>query len=321
MECNYPVTDHELLAIYLACQRQHCYLHGAESTVVYTDHKALVHLLTQPLLNPRQTSWVEKLAEFHLDIQYIAGPANIVANGFLQPPITTKLQLISDPTMHSSLIDWLALLALYANLDQSISAGVSTFQASRMPQTLCCTKCQALHLCHGVFATCKHIEHTCRLCSAVFTQCPAVQANPLVVLGLGLVGSQLAISWLSNLSDIPLAIQSLQSSSIPARARGGTKPCFLELLSGVEAAQCALLVLEPLFLQCVSELTFYWLPNLSPHLAHEFQRVVAYTKAHEPTFVVCKVHCAQLVYYYHPVQPSLELLIIPPGGGLCQLLL
>ena len=52
-ECNYPVTDHELLAIFLTCQQWHCYLHGAESTVVYTDHKALVHLFTQPLLNPR----------------------------------------------------------------------------------------------------------------------------------------------------------------------------------------------------------------------------------------------------------------------------
>ena len=43
-ECNYPVTEHELLAIFLACQWWCCYLLGAESTVVYTDHKALVHL-------------------------------------------------------------------------------------------------------------------------------------------------------------------------------------------------------------------------------------------------------------------------------------
>ena len=46
IECNYPVTDHELLAIFLAYQQWHCYLHGAEPTVVYTDHKALVHLFT-----------------------------------------------------------------------------------------------------------------------------------------------------------------------------------------------------------------------------------------------------------------------------------
>ena len=52
MECNYPVTDHKLLAIFLTCQWWHCHLHGAESTAVYTDHKALVHLFTQPLLKP-----------------------------------------------------------------------------------------------------------------------------------------------------------------------------------------------------------------------------------------------------------------------------
>ena len=51
MECNYPVTDRKFLAIFLAYQQCHCYLHGAKSTVVYTDLKALVHLFTQPLLN------------------------------------------------------------------------------------------------------------------------------------------------------------------------------------------------------------------------------------------------------------------------------
>ena len=60
---------------------------------------------------------MEKLAEFHLDIQYITGPANIVADGLSQPPVTTELQLVSVPTMHLSLLDWLALVALYADLD------------------------------------------------------------------------------------------------------------------------------------------------------------------------------------------------------------
>ena len=46
MECNYLVTDHELPTIFLACQQWYCYLHGAGSTVVYTDHKVLVHLFT-----------------------------------------------------------------------------------------------------------------------------------------------------------------------------------------------------------------------------------------------------------------------------------
>ena len=60
---------------------------------------------------------MEKLAEFHLDIQYIAGPTNIVADGLSQLPVTTELQLISDPTMRLSLIDWLALVTPHADLD------------------------------------------------------------------------------------------------------------------------------------------------------------------------------------------------------------
>ena len=46
MECNYLVTDRKLLAIFLAYQKWRCYLHRAELRVVYTDHKALVHLFT-----------------------------------------------------------------------------------------------------------------------------------------------------------------------------------------------------------------------------------------------------------------------------------
>ena len=45
-ECSYPVTNHELLAIFLEYQRLCFYLHGVESTVVYIDLKALVHLFT-----------------------------------------------------------------------------------------------------------------------------------------------------------------------------------------------------------------------------------------------------------------------------------
>ena len=38
-------------------------------------------------------------------------------DGLSQPPVTTKLQIVSDPTVHSSLIDWLALVVPHADLD------------------------------------------------------------------------------------------------------------------------------------------------------------------------------------------------------------
>ena len=76
-------------------------------------------------------------------------------------------------------------------------------------------------------------------------------------------------------------------------------------------------LLSALPLQHVSELTFSLSPDLSPHVAHEFQRIVARAEARDPAFVVRKVYGARLVYYHHPAQPSWELVLIPPGGGLC----
>jgi len=82
---------------------------------------------------------MEKLAEFHLDIRYIAGPANVVVDGLSRPPATTELQLLSDPTVRQTLLDWLAIVAPHVDLDECVSAGVSSLVASRMPQTLHCT--------------------------------------------------------------------------------------------------------------------------------------------------------------------------------------
>ena len=76
---------------------------------------------------------MEKLAEFHLDIQHIAGLDNVVVDSLSQPPVSTKLQLVSAPIMHSSLLDWLALVAPHAGLDLCISAGVSALLASCTP--------------------------------------------------------------------------------------------------------------------------------------------------------------------------------------------
>ena len=75
---------------------------------------------------------------------------------------------------------------------------------------------------------------------------------------------------LPSSSDVPLAIWSLQSTSVLARASGGMWPCSLELFSGVEAAWYSSLVLEHSFFQRVCELMFGLSPNLPPHVAREF---------------------------------------------------
>ena len=78
-EARYHVTDRELMAIYAACMKWCQYLHGNRCTV-YTDHKALTYIYTQPHLNFRQARWLERLAEIDLHIVYKPGIANVSAD-------------------------------------------------------------------------------------------------------------------------------------------------------------------------------------------------------------------------------------------------
>ena len=135
-KCSCPDTNRVLFMILFTYQCQHCYLYCSSLIVVYTDHKPLVQLFSQLLLNLHQMFWVEKPTQFHLDIQCIAGLANIVADELSQPPVTIKLHLISDPTLHQSLVIWLHIVAVHIDLDEVIYVGASILQASRTPQTI-----------------------------------------------------------------------------------------------------------------------------------------------------------------------------------------
>ena len=86
-ERNYPVHEQELLAIIIALRAWRHYLHGSHFTiVVQTDHKSLQHLKTQPHLSPRQTRWLDLIAEFDFDIVYVEGEQNVVADGLSRRP-------------------------------------------------------------------------------------------------------------------------------------------------------------------------------------------------------------------------------------------
>jgi hypothetical protein len=47
---------------------------------IYTDHKSLKYLFTQPDLNMRQRRWLELINDYELEIHYHPGKANVVAN-------------------------------------------------------------------------------------------------------------------------------------------------------------------------------------------------------------------------------------------------
>nr|AAO19383.1 putative polyprotein [Oryza sativa Japonica Group]ABF98353.1 retrotransposon protein, putative, Ty3-gypsy subclass [Oryza sativa Japonica Group] len=78
-EKNYPTHDLELDAVVHALKIWRHYLFGTR-TEVYTDHKSLKYIFTQPDLNMRQRRWLELIKDYDMGIHYHPGKANVVAD-------------------------------------------------------------------------------------------------------------------------------------------------------------------------------------------------------------------------------------------------
>ncbi|WVZ81406.1 hypothetical protein U9M48_028786 [Paspalum notatum var. saurae] len=78
-EANYPTHDLELAAVVHALKIWRHYLLG-NTCHIYTDHKSLKYIFTQPELNMRQRQWLELIKDYDLEIHYHPGKANVVAD-------------------------------------------------------------------------------------------------------------------------------------------------------------------------------------------------------------------------------------------------
>ena len=78
-ESNYPTHDLELAAVVHALKTWRHHLVGRRCEI-YTDHKSLKYIFTQPDLNLRQRRWLEFIKDYDLGIHYHPGKANMVAN-------------------------------------------------------------------------------------------------------------------------------------------------------------------------------------------------------------------------------------------------
>ncbi|WVZ97867.1 hypothetical protein U9M48_043375 [Paspalum notatum var. saurae] len=78
-EVNYPTHDLELLAVVYALKKWRHYLLG-NTCHIYTDHKSLKYIFTQPELNMRQRRWLELIKDYDLEVHYRPGKANVVAD-------------------------------------------------------------------------------------------------------------------------------------------------------------------------------------------------------------------------------------------------
>jgi ribonuclease HI len=78
-EEHYTSHDLELLAVVHTLKIWRHYLLG-NLVHIYTDHKSLKYLFTQPDLNMRQRIWLELIKDFELEVYYHPGKANVVAD-------------------------------------------------------------------------------------------------------------------------------------------------------------------------------------------------------------------------------------------------
>ena len=75
--------DLELAAVMHALKIWRHYLIGNKCEI-YTDHKSLKYIFTQPDLNIRQRRWLELVKDYNVEIHYHPGKANVVADALSQ---------------------------------------------------------------------------------------------------------------------------------------------------------------------------------------------------------------------------------------------
>ena len=103
-ETKYPVHERELLAIVCALRHWRHYLMGSK-ILVATDHHSLKFLKGQRTISDRQTRWMETLKDYDLNIEYIPGKTNVVADALSR--ITMDLNELHLTDRGSDLADLL----------------------------------------------------------------------------------------------------------------------------------------------------------------------------------------------------------------------
>ena len=91
-EVNYPTHDLELAAVVRALKIWRQYLLG-NVCHIYTDHKSLKYIFTQPKLNMRHRRWLEFIKDYNLEVHYHPGKVNVVVDAFITEHIKRFLDI------------------------------------------------------------------------------------------------------------------------------------------------------------------------------------------------------------------------------------
>ena len=101
-ELNWPTHDKELFGIVFMVKTCKPYLQGRKVTI-YTDHKSLQYVKTQPHLSAKQTRWVQFLDTFDWEVQYKEGKLNVVADAVSRrPDLQDTNNIMNDNNSHNN---------------------------------------------------------------------------------------------------------------------------------------------------------------------------------------------------------------------------
>jgi hypothetical protein len=109
---NYPTHDLELAIVVHALKIWRHYLMGKRCEL-YTDHKSLKYIFTQPDLNLRQRRWLEVIKDYDFGINYHPEKANVVAGALSQRSHADQYVVKS---IQSESCDEFAKLKIVANM-------------------------------------------------------------------------------------------------------------------------------------------------------------------------------------------------------------
>jgi hypothetical protein len=95
-EKHYPTHDLVLLAVVHALKVWRHYL-LSNLVHIYTDHKSLKYLFTQPDLNMQQWRWLELIKDYELEVHYHSEKANVVADALSRKHRCNHLTVQTHP--------------------------------------------------------------------------------------------------------------------------------------------------------------------------------------------------------------------------------